>query len=155
MRRLGPEDWSLYRRVRLEALREAPYAFGSTFEREARFDDETWRHRMGDRARFVATVDEEAAGTVSVGPSDVDRVASITAMWVDPRFRGGGVGSQLVLRAVDWARENGFTRVLLWVAEGNEMADRLYARHGFVRTGSVDEVRAGEDRLEYEMSLDL
>jgi len=141
--------------VRLEALREAPYAFGSTLERETRFDAETWRRRVTDRTRFMAEVDAQPAGTVSIGPSDVDGVASITAMWVDPRFRGAGVGRELVARALEWARANGYVRVLLWVAEGNDNAERLYARCGFERTGSVDFVRPGEERVEYEMSIDL
>lgn len=103
----------------------------------------------------MAEVGGEAAGTVSVGPSDVDRVASITAMWVVPRFRRLGVGRALVTRALEWARQYGCSRVLLWVADGNDDAERLYARCGFSRTGAVDVVRPGEDRVEYEMSTDL
>jgi len=29
---LGPEDWELFREIRLRALREAPYAFGSRYD---------------------------------------------------------------------------------------------------------------------------
>jgi ribosomal protein S18 acetylase RimI-like enzyme len=103
----------------------------------------------------MAEVSGEPAGTVSIGPSDRDGVASITAMWVAPRFRRAGVGRELVVRALAWGRENRYSRVLLWVAEGNDNAERLYERCGFARTGSVDLVRPGEDRVEYEMSVDL
>ena len=61
------EDWQLYRRVRLAALQEAPYAFGSNYEHEAKFEEATWRRRVGDRTRFVAEVDGVVAGTVSGG----------------------------------------------------------------------------------------
>ncbi|RPD52192.1 hypothetical protein L226DRAFT_493143 [Lentinus tigrinus ALCF2SS1-7] len=45
-----------YRTVRLEALRRDPSAFTSTYEREAAFDEETWRGRLtgSGKATFVA-----------------------------------------------------------------------------------------------------
>ena len=92
------------------------------------------------------------AGTVSAGPGEFGSSASLTALWVDPRIRGRGIGSALVEAVVAWAAEQGFTQVLLWVTEVNLTAERLYVHHGFARTGRVSEVRPGEPTLENEMS---
>ena len=43
--------------------------------------------------------------------------------------------------------------MLLWVADGNVNAERLYVRNGFARTGADQEMRPGQ--LEYEMSRRL
>lgn len=45
-----------------------------------------------------------------------------------------GVASALVEAAVAWLREQGAPRVMLWTAEPNEAAQRLFARLGFRRT---------------------
>jgi GNAT superfamily N-acetyltransferase len=108
-----------------------------------------------DRTRFVAEVDGEAAGIVSGGESGLEGMAAVTTMWVDPNFRRQGVGDLLVKSVLDWARSTGYSGVVLWVTEGNEQAEKLYERNGFVRTGQVSLVRAGEDRIEYEMGRKL
>ena len=139
--------------MRLDALKEAPYAFGSTYEREVDRPERQWRHALIDRTRFVAEVDGVVAGTVSGGDGDSNATAAMTAMWVDPRYRRRGVGDLLVKTVVEWARSAGYGGMLLWVADGNDGAERLYRRNGFVRTGGVQEMRPGE--LEYEMSMRL
>jgi len=152
IRQLGVEDWRVFRDVRLAALKEAPYAFGSTFEREVGASSESWRNRLTDRTRFVAEMGGQVAGTVSAGPGEFAGVAALTALWVDPRFRGRGVGSRLVEAVVDWTRVRGLAQVLLWVTDVNQNAERLYVRHGFARTGRVTEIRLGEPAVEYEMT---
>ena len=147
------EDWQLYRRVRLAALQEAPYAFGSNYEHEAKFEEATWRRRVGDRTRFVAEVDGVVAGTVSGGEGEVNGAAAMTAMWVDPRYRRQGVGEVLVKTLLEWAKAKGYGQMFLWVTAVNPRAEHLYAQHGFARTGASQEVRPGE--LEYEMSRHL
>lgn len=149
------DEWELFRSLRLTALQEAPYAFGSTYEGEAYAGADWWRERLADRARFVAEVDGQAAGMVSGGDSGTEGTAAITAMWVEPGFRRHGVGALLVESVLEWARSNGYADVVLWVTAGNEEAERLYQRHAFVRTGQVSLVRAGEDRIEYEMGRRL
>ena len=141
--------------MRLAALQEAPYAFGSTYANEAGFGEESWRQRLADRTRFVAEVDGEAAGIVSGGDSGTEAMAAVTTMWVDPTFRRRGVGDALIKSVLEWARSNGYLHVVLWVTEGNERAEKLYERNAFVRTGKVSLVRAGEDRIEYEMGRKL
>jgi ribosomal protein S18 acetylase RimI-like enzyme len=53
---------------------------------------------------------------------------------VDDDARGAGVATRLVEAAVAWLRGRGAPRVLLWTAEPNEAAQRLFARLGFRRT---------------------
>jgi GNAT superfamily N-acetyltransferase len=140
----------VFREVRLAALQEAPYAFGSTFERERGAEESSWRERLGNRAQMVAEVDGGVAGTAGGIASD-GTSAALISMWVAPLSRGRGVGASLVNAVVDWAKKEGYDSVFLWVTEGNEVAERLYVRCGFVRTGQVQPVHPGEPRVEYEM----
>jgi GNAT superfamily N-acetyltransferase len=142
----------VFRQVRLAALHEAPYAFGSTYEREVELVEADWRRGLVSRTRFVAEVDGTVAGTVSGGDATTAGTAAITAMWVDPPFRRRGIGDVLIKHVLEWARGKGYRDVVLWVAEHNEDAERLYERNGFRRTGGVSEVGPNEARLEYEMA---
>jgi GNAT superfamily N-acetyltransferase len=48
--------------------------------------------------------------------------------------RRGGVATALVAAAVEWLRGRGAPRVVLWTAERNDGAQRLFDRLGFRRT---------------------
>ncbi len=139
--------------MRLAALKEAPYAFGSTHAREVKAPEATWRNGLRSRTRFVAEVDGEVVGTVSGGLGKARSACAVTAMWVDPRFRRQGIGDLLLTTVLDWARSQRYREVFLWVTEGNDNAERLYVRHGFVRTGGSEEVRPGQ--LEFELTRKL
>ena len=45
-----------------------------------------------------------------------------------------GVASALIEAACEWLRSIGAPRVILWTADGNDPAQRLFARVGFRRT---------------------
>jgi GNAT superfamily N-acetyltransferase len=114
--------------------------------------EKRWRSVLENRARFVAEASGEVIGTVSGGASDVTGTAALTALWVVPAARGRGVGEALVKVVLEWANDAGYEQVMLWVVEGNSSAENLYGRTGFRRTGSVQMVRPGDPRIEYEMA---
>jgi ribosomal protein S18 acetylase RimI-like enzyme len=53
---------------------------------------------------------------------------------VEERGRRVGVATALVEAAVEWLRAHGAPRVLLWTAQQNEGAQRLFEHLGFHRT---------------------
>jgi ribosomal protein S18 acetylase RimI-like enzyme len=53
---------------------------------------------------------------------------------VAPEAQRTGVASGLVESACEWLRSIGAPRVILWTAEKNDSAQRLFARLGFRRT---------------------
>ena len=81
--------------------------------------------------------------------------AELVSMWVAPAGRGRGVGNALVERAIDWAGEAGYPRIELWVARGNDTAERLYLRSGFEVTGDVQPLPSDPCKDEIRMRLDL
>jgi ribosomal protein S18 acetylase RimI-like enzyme len=145
---LEPDDWKVFRTIRLAALKEAPYAFGSTWEGEVNRSDDEWRQAVTSRLRFVAVLNDQVVGMAAGGESDQTGTAALTSLWVDPASRGQGVGDQLVIAVLEWAKSEGFSQVLLWVTEGNSKAESLYHRNGFDRTGEV----ITAPRREFEMS---
>jgi GNAT superfamily N-acetyltransferase len=62
------------------------------------------------------------------------RAGYIHDILVTDEARGGGAGARLIEAAVDWLREQGMPRVLLWTAAPNEKARKLFEAHGFSAT---------------------
>ncbi|MFI6362947.1 GNAT family N-acetyltransferase [Nocardia sp. NPDC050630] len=155
VRLLSREEWATFRSIRLRALVDAPQAFGATLEEARSRSDQVWSDLLAQRVQFVASVGGIDVGTVG-GHADPERPgAHLISMWVAEKSRGTGISDRLVRSVVDWAVDAGHRKVWLEVAEGNTAAERLYLRHGFVRTGVRGTVAPDDPRPEFEMLLNL
>ncbi|MEO8518417.1 MAG: GNAT family N-acetyltransferase [Dermatophilaceae bacterium] len=155
--RLVADDWQVYRAIRLAMLEESPSVFGSTHAEAASFDEQLWRQRLADNVVILASVGASTAGSVmysEFGVTDPGDCA-LYGMWVEPGFRGTGVGRALVDAVVAQARAAGKGRVLLHVVSGNDTAGRLYGRAGFVPTGRTVPFPLDDGVVEVEMELML
>lgn len=56
--------------------------------------------------------------------------AELTALYVVPAQRGAGVADRLMAAAQDWARQQEFSEVRLYVTASNDRARRFYASAG-------------------------
>jgi GNAT superfamily N-acetyltransferase len=135
--RVSASDWCMVRDIRLHALRDAPLAFASSYAREAEYDEETWQQRVETAIWFVARDEPDHADPVGLVAGITDRETGgphLVSMWVDPRMRGRGIGLALVDAVKAWAAPDA-EQLILWVADGNDGARRLYERCGFRDTG--------------------
>jgi GNAT superfamily N-acetyltransferase len=157
VRELAGDDWELMRDVRLAALAEAPYAFGSTYAREAAFTEARWRARISERSvtyfAYDETDDVTPAGLAGVYVED--GTAEVVSMWVRPALRGRRVGETLIEATASWAKARSFTTLFLWVTESNAPAQRLYARCGFTPTGESQPLPSDPSQQEIQMSRAL
>ncbi len=131
MRRIGPDDWRLWRDVRLTALADAPEAFCSTLEREQAYDEERWREWAAGPGIKVVAFDGERPVGVAGGDLREDEDAELFGMWVASAARGSGLAGRLVREVMAWAAEHGRKELRLWVADDNARATRLYEKLGF------------------------
>lgn len=150
VRRLAPDDWEIYRRIRLIALATDPHAFGSTFAREQDRPEGEWKTRLITSAFFLGEVNGAAGGLV--GAHRRDEYAELISMWVVPELRGKGLAAVLIHAVIDWAAGEGYREVRLWVVEGNVAAEKAYAKAGFVATGQREPHRVQESAMEMEMA---
>ena len=158
VRRLAADEWPLLRDLRLTALREAPSAFWSTYEREASYDEAQWIAFLRRAVWFTAEVDGSPAALAACGdvhdePDNADR--QVIGMWVAPHARHRGVGAALLSAVVDRARGEGAPGVVLWVAVDNAAARRLYESLGFVDTGGRGDLPHDPPVPEMELRLAL
>lgn len=140
LRQVGSDDWPLWRKLRLEALADAPYAFSSRLAHwQGQGDTETrWRARLSTvPLNIIAAWNEAAAGMVSATAPSPDGTVELISMWVAPFARGHGVGDSLVNAVIEWARQQRASRISLAVFENNEHALALYRRHGFIDVGAI------------------
>ena len=150
------EDWERVPDVRIRALAEEPFAYGSRLEEEQDRPEAFWRSRLESQAAatFLAIQGHETVGLVRtfVEPEDVT-TAKLVSMWVAPHARGQGVGRQLVAAVVEWARDHDATSVQLWVTETNTDARRLYESCGFFLSGGRQPLPS--DPLLSELAMQL
>jgi ribosomal protein S18 acetylase RimI-like enzyme len=93
-----------------------------------------------DACVFVAEQDGDVVGYVYGGLEPMswrelrEAAGFIHDVVVADTHRGRGIGEALVERASDWLRDRGAPRVLLWTAQRNVAAQRLFLRLGFRAT---------------------
>ena len=141
IRRLHPDDADAFYVIRLEALRNAPRAFGtSAMEQQARGVADVRARLLDPRftahGAFATTEggEGERLGVVGMRRSDraKDRhVATLVSMYVVPSARAQHLGRQLVQAALDALTGTGVLQVNLCVSADNAPARRLYSAMGF------------------------
>ena len=127
-------DWQALREIRLQALRDAPYAFASTHAREAAFAEDEWHRRATRDGSFLAFLPEVGPAGLGGGYFAAPDTAELVGMYVRPQARGRGVGEAIIEAVVGWAIRQGAVTVHLWVTETNKPARMLYERCGFTVT---------------------
>lgn len=136
---LTPDDWQLWRRLRLAALAESPGAFRSTLAGWTGSGDTEprWRTRLASVAlNLVLTADGEPIGMASATTPNTGDEVELISLWVVPAGRGRGVGDEAVRQVAAWARDqHPGHAVVLSVKTDNEAARAVYERHGFVDAG--------------------
>jgi GNAT superfamily N-acetyltransferase len=133
-----PDEWRIVREIRLAALLDAPYAFGSTHAQAMGYAEADWRRRIERGVTFVAMRDGRAVALAGgVHSDEAEGAVDLVSMWVHPSARRQGVGEALVEAVAGWARAQGAARLRLWVTETNGPARRLYERCGFTPTGEL------------------
>jgi ribosomal protein S18 acetylase RimI-like enzyme len=147
--------------VRLQALQESPWAFGSTYAREREFTDAEWQARLerwnGLRGVGYLAMDGGIGCGIAgalVGEKDSTH-AQLVSMWTAPAHRRKGIGCLLVEQVVGWAVERGVIVLQLMVTSKNESATRFYEELGFTRTGRVEPYPHDPAMVEYEMARQL
>ncbi|MBF6169674.1 GNAT family N-acetyltransferase [Streptomyces gardneri] len=140
IQQLTSDDWQLDREIALKAFASAPEEYKTTLDEALEFTDDEWRRAVqGYHAEFVALQDGKPIGMVAAAKHDRPDTVMVKSMFVVPEARGSSAADRLVESVVDWAWNNGYRRVALWVREENLPAESVYRRNGFGWTGREEE----------------
>jgi ribosomal protein S18 acetylase RimI-like enzyme len=138
VRRLVPSDADAYQALRLQALRDSPNAFSSSYEEECNTPIEVIEGFLAPesgRNVFGAFIETQLVGMIGVGRESqrkTNHKAFIRSMYVAPSARGKGVAKRLLGEALAFAASMGGVRqVTLSVTAGNPAAIALYESMGF------------------------
>jgi ribosomal protein S18 acetylase RimI-like enzyme len=139
IRQLTSTDAPKYWDLRLEALRQAPEAFLTSYDdaikRENPIAQVVSNLTTEGNYTFGAFDGEELIGVVTLLQEKAEKIqhrANIYAMYVTPKKQGLGVGESLLTAAINKAKSiDGIEKINLSVVANNEPAIKLYTKLGF------------------------
>ena len=99
----------------------------------------------GKGAMFVCT-DGEACGFAALEPEPQEEGCAVMGVWLQPSARRKGIGRELALMALEFARAAGYAKVRGTLPAGNEAALAFFSE-----IGALAQVVAGG--MQYELPL--
>lgn len=139
IRILHESDAQLYQQLRLSSLKVNPEAFGSTYEREVKFEVETVVERLKPtKDKFVLGAFDDSGSLVGIATFmrenslKTAHKGNVYGMYVAPEMRGKGLGKSLMLELIRKTRDcDGLEQINLTVVSKNDSAKKLYMSVGF------------------------
>ena len=142
LRLLGPADAQAFQQIRLDALRDTPSAFSSSYEEERDTPLAAVAEQLtAQPERFVIGAFENGqligiAGLHREEQAKLSHKAVLWGVYVVPEARKRGAGRKLLARAIEEAASMpGLTQINLSVNCANAAALALYERLGFSSFG--------------------
>jgi ribosomal protein S18 acetylase RimI-like enzyme len=137
IKKLTSDRWNDLKKLRLEALKNEPTAFGSSFEEEVDAPKEEWQRKIGNT--IFALHNGQPVGMMVYVFSNrlkMKHIADIHAVYVNPDFRNRGIGNMMFSKTLSLIKENAQIRkIKLTVNPEQNQAVSLYKKHGFEMTG--------------------
>ncbi|NUT37852.1 MAG: GNAT family N-acetyltransferase [Hamadaea sp.] len=100
------------------------------------------KHDPAREAAWIAEVDGERAGCVfcvrSTSEDRDDRTAQLRILLVEPSARGRRLGRRLVQTCLDFARQAGYAKMMLWTNDPLAAARAIYLAEGFTLVESEE-----------------
>jgi GNAT superfamily N-acetyltransferase len=84
-----------------------------------------------------------------------DDIAQLRLLFADKSVRGSGLGRWLTEDSVQYCREAGFKKVILWTVDGLERAISIYQSLGFKLTDEKTQLVWGRESRELKFDLEL
>lgn len=160
--RLSPDEWALYKQIRLEALKLEQQAFGSRYEDNIKYPEAFWRGRLedaqaGENLLLFARQGDRLVGLIGTYADEEKGVVNVISVYVAAEARGQGIGAALMEAILAEVRKQGtFRKARLMVNADQAAAFDLYRRFGFEVVGEETNVLGdGLSHLEYVMEKDL
>lgn len=142
VRKLGPADAAVFQSLRLQALREDPIAFASSYEDESETPLATVAERLvatGDRAIVGAFDGTQLVGIAAWHREEMRKLQHKGFVWgvyVAHSHRGRGLARRLIEAVISLARRaDGILLLNLTAYADNRAAIALYESLGFVVYG--------------------
>ncbi len=104
---------------------------------------------------WIAEIDDQIIGSVFLMKTDDLEVAKLRLLYVEPAARGLGVGSRLVSRCIERARELGYGKLVLWTNDVLLSARKIYQAAGFTLLEKNRHHSFGMDLVGQTWVLDL
>ena len=160
IRRLLPSYWQQLREIRLESLKEAGFAFGSSYENEVKFSDRQWQDLLSSEESFyfaAITIANEIAALAGIRRYP-NKQWFVVGVYVKPKHRGQGVIQQLLKYLIEYNQEmvlnSGFP-LALTVIISNVSAIRIYQQLGFKIMQQLEPRQMGDGSLSAEYRMEL
>jgi RimJ/RimL family protein N-acetyltransferase len=135
--RVNADRWQDYRDLRLEALKNEPQAFSSSYEEEQLIAETVWRTRI-ENALFAIENGKlvSMAGFIRYNHIKTNHVCEIFGVYVRPEYRGKGIGKQLISTVIKEIKNiKGIKKIRIGVNPTQKAAEHIYLKLGFEPVG--------------------
>lgn len=119
---------------------------------------ERWTSDLTNRIILVARLEERIVGHLQLFRIPDERRKGVTELfiYIHQDFQNLGLGTKMMKKAIELAKERGFHRIGLTVVADNLRAIKVYEKVGFKKEGIARETFYGDDNRyhdEVEMGL--
>jgi RimJ/RimL family protein N-acetyltransferase len=145
------------RKIRLMALKDAPYAFGADYKVESEKPIEYWQDYLNKTDWCFAVSDGVDVGLLAVDKADEDRNSDcwLASWWLDENYRGQGI-PKLMLEWLDkLCASKGWQKQGLGVWPENERAIAAYLKLGFIKGEKSLQSRSRPEKMYLPMYRNL
>ena len=160
IRRLGEDDWMVYKAIRLEALQLESICFGSQYSVENTRTEEEWRSRLKSDSNWTywgLYDSDECIGLTGVVKHQGDStVADLIASYIRKHYRGRGLSALFYQTRIEWARAEGYKHLEVSHRKGNIASKAANQKFGFKYSYTENKVWADGtyyDLIGYRLEL--
>ncbi len=136
---LTVDNWKILKDLWLPALESDSIAYGSSYEENVDLNEDAWRKKFEAGPKYIARVGGNPVGLIGVHyekTKKTEHVAHVVGFYVDPFYRGQGVGRKILERVLaDLQAHPKISKVELGVNVLQTNAVALYKSFGFVEEG--------------------